>query len=116
MVPSGNGDHPMTKLSDTQAVILSAASQRDDGAVLPLPEAPKIKGGAVDEDGLFGVTRAGWRPDRPDACNEPFVPLLWLKVRELLGRVPEGSTARFVKDGTLPGEAQGGDPAYRLAS
>jgi hypothetical protein len=37
----------MTKLSDTQAVILSAASQREDGAVLPLPETLKIKGGAV---------------------------------------------------------------------
>jgi hypothetical protein len=49
MVPSGNGDHSMTKLSDTQAVILSAASQRDDGAVLPLPETLKIKGGAVDK-------------------------------------------------------------------
>jgi hypothetical protein len=48
MVLSANGDHPMTKLSDTQAVILSAASQRDDGAVLPLPETLKIKGGAVD--------------------------------------------------------------------
>jgi Protein of unknown function (DUF3489) len=39
----------MTKLSDTQTVILSAASQRDDGAVLPLPESLKIKGGAVDK-------------------------------------------------------------------
>jgi hypothetical protein len=39
----------MTKLSDTQAVILSAASQRADGAVLPLPETLKIKGGAVDK-------------------------------------------------------------------
>jgi Protein of unknown function (DUF3489) len=39
----------MTKLSDTQAVILRAASQRDDGAVLPLPETLKIKGGAVDK-------------------------------------------------------------------
>jgi hypothetical protein len=39
----------MTKLSDTQAVILSAASQREDGAVLPLPETLKIKGGAVDK-------------------------------------------------------------------
>ena len=37
----------MTKLSDSQAVILSAAAQRDDGAVLPLPETLKIKGGAV---------------------------------------------------------------------
>jgi hypothetical protein len=44
---SGNGDHPMTKLTDTQAVILSSASQRDDGAVLPLPEALKLTGGAL---------------------------------------------------------------------
>jgi DNA-binding MarR family transcriptional regulator len=39
----------MSKLSDTQAVILSAASQRDDGTVLPLPESLKIKGGAVQK-------------------------------------------------------------------
>ena len=37
MVLSDNGDHPMTKLSDTQLVILSAAAQRDDLSVLPLP-------------------------------------------------------------------------------
>jgi hypothetical protein len=59
----------------------------------------------MNEDGVFGVTRAGWRPDLPDVRHEPFIPLLWLKVHELLGRVPEGSTARFVKDGTLPGDA-----------
>jgi hypothetical protein len=56
MVLSDNADHPMTKLSDTQAVILSAASQRDDGAVLPLPETLKIKGGAVDK--VLGSLRA----------------------------------------------------------
>jgi hypothetical protein len=39
----------MTRLSDTQLVILSAAAQREDGAVLPLPENLKIKGGAVDK-------------------------------------------------------------------
>ena len=44
---SDDGDHPMTKLSDTQAVILSAASQRDDGAVLPLPETLRLTGGAL---------------------------------------------------------------------
>ena len=44
---SGDGDHPMTKLSDTQAVILSTASQRDDRAVLPLPETLKLTGGAL---------------------------------------------------------------------
>jgi hypothetical protein len=37
----------MTKLSDTQAVILSTASQRDDGAVLPLPDTLKLTGGAL---------------------------------------------------------------------
>jgi hypothetical protein len=70
----------------------------------------------INEDGVFGVSRAGWRPDLPDACRESFIPLLWLKVHELLGRVPAGSTARFVQDGTLPGEAQGGATVYRMAS
>jgi hypothetical protein len=70
----------------------------------------------INEDGVFGTSRAGWRPDLPDACDEPFIPLLWLKVHELLGRVPAGSTARFVKDGSLPGEAQGGATVYRMAS
>ena len=70
----------------------------------------------INEDGVFGVTRAGWRPDLPDACHERFIPLLWVKVHELLGRVPEGSTARFIQDGTLPGEAHGGATVYRMAS
>jgi hypothetical protein len=70
----------------------------------------------INEDGVFGVTRAGWRPDLPDACHEPFIPLLWLKLHELLGRVPAGCTARFVEDGTLPDETQGSATAYRLAS
>jgi hypothetical protein len=66
----------------------------------------------INEDGVFGVSRAGWRPDLPDACREPFIPLLWVKVHELLGRVHTGSTARLNQDGTLPAE-----PAvYRLAS
>jgi hypothetical protein len=66
----------------------------------------------INEDGLFTTSRAGWRPDLPDACREPFVPLLWLKVHELLGHVPRGSTARFIEDGTLPTDAA----VYRLAS
>ena len=56
----------------------------------------------INEDGVFGVTRAGSRPDLPDAHHERFVPLLWVKVHELLGRVPQGSSARFIEDGTLP--------------
>jgi Protein of unknown function (DUF3489) len=39
----------MSKLSDPQLVILRAAAQRDEGAVLPLPASLKIKGGAVDK-------------------------------------------------------------------
>ena len=35
----------MTKLSDTQAIILSAACARDDGLIFPITA--KIKGGAV---------------------------------------------------------------------
>ena len=56
----------------------------------------------LNQDAVFGSMREGWRPDLPDACREPFVPLLWLQVLELLDRVPRGSTARFREDGTLP--------------
>jgi hypothetical protein len=56
----------------------------------------------INHDAVFGSTRAGWHRDLPDACKAPFIPLLWLKVFELLGRVPAGSTARFFRDGTLP--------------
>jgi hypothetical protein len=37
----------MTKLSDTQLVILGAAAQRADFSVLPLPDSLKLKGGAL---------------------------------------------------------------------
>ena len=68
LVLSEEGDHPMTRLSDTQLVILSAAAQRDDGAVLPLPETLKLKGGALDKV-LGSLTDRG--PDRcdPDAAR-----------------------------------------------
>ena len=56
----------------------------------------------INEDGVFGSRRGGWRPDLPDACAEPFIPVLWIRVLELLGRVPKGSTAQFREDGTLP--------------
>jgi hypothetical protein len=56
----------------------------------------------INHDAVFGSTREDWRPDLPGACTEPFVPLLWLHILELLRRVPEGSTARFLQDGVLP--------------
>ena len=70
----------------------------------------------INEDGVFGVSRAGGRPDLPDAHHEPFIPLLWVKVHELLVRVPTGSTERFIQDGTLPEEARPTASGYRLAS
>jgi hypothetical protein len=69
----------------------------------------------INDDGVFGSTRKGWHPDLPDACKEPFIPLLWLKVLELLGRVPEGSTARFLRNGALPGDTQHGATLHRFA-
>jgi hypothetical protein len=70
----------------------------------------------INEDAVFGTGVAGWRLDLPDAIRGPFIPLLWLKVHELLGRVPKGSTARFIKSGTLPGEAHSAATGYRMAS
>ena len=28
----------------------------------------------INDDGVFGSRREGWRPDLPDACAEPFIP------------------------------------------
>jgi hypothetical protein len=56
----------------------------------------------INEDGVFGTSRAGWHADLPDAYAELFIPVLWVRVLELLGRVPRGSTARFMESGALP--------------
>jgi hypothetical protein len=42
--------------------------------------------------------------------------VLWLQVLELLARVPHGSTARFLEDGTLPDDANSNPSDYRIAS
>ena len=70
----------------------------------------------INEDGVFGTSREGWHPDLPDAGHQPFIPLLWIRVLELLGRVPGGSTARFVEDGTLPDDVQHSATIDRIAS
>jgi len=44
-VRSPEGTSPMTKLSDTQLVILNAACKRGNGRILPLPD--RLKGGAA---------------------------------------------------------------------
>jgi hypothetical protein len=77
MVLSENGDHPMTRLSDTQLVILSAAAQRDDLSVLPLPDSLTLKGGALNKvmdslrnRGLIRVLGGDGGPERVVITSE----------------------------------------------
>jgi hypothetical protein len=71
---SGDGDQTMTKLTDTQSVILSAASQRDDGAVLPLPETLKLTGGALTKV-LGSLEAKGLIEHRGTPCGDDPPPL-----------------------------------------
>jgi Protein of unknown function (DUF3489) len=77
MVLSANGDHPMTKLSETQLVILSAAAQRADLSVLPLPDSLNLKGGALSKvmdslrnRGLIRVLGGDGGPERVVITSE----------------------------------------------
>ena len=58
----------MPKLTDTQLVILSAAAQRQDRAVLPLSKSLKIKGGAVTKT-LEGLRKKGLLNEKPAVRN-----------------------------------------------
>jgi hypothetical protein len=77
MVLSADGDHPMPKLSDTQLVILSAAAQRADLSVLPLPDSLTLKGGALNKvmdslrnRGLIRVLGGDGGPERVVITSE----------------------------------------------
>ena len=77
MVLSDGGDPPVTKLSDTQLVILSAAAQRDDLSVLPLPDSLTLKGGALNKvmdslrnRGLIRVIGGDGGPERVVITSE----------------------------------------------
>jgi hypothetical protein len=110
----------MTKLSDTQAVILSAASQREDGAVLPLPETLKIRGGAVDR--VLGSLRAksliehrgSRRGDNPPPLRITRAGLEAIGIEpEDAGDVWRGATerARLADAADVEGRARPGAPA-----
>jgi hypothetical protein len=93
--------------AEAEAVLAEQGVTRADVdralAVLERSEGVRVRSiVGINHDAVFGSTREGWHPGLPDACREPFVPLLWIKIQELLGHVPEGSTARFLADGTLP--------------
>jgi predicted ArsR family transcriptional regulator len=77
MVLSADGDHPMTRLSDTQLVILTAAAQRADLSVLPLPDSLTLKGGALNKvmdslrnRGLIRVIGGDGGPERVVITSE----------------------------------------------
>jgi hypothetical protein len=59
----------MTKLTDTQRVILSAAANRRDGATLPLPKSLKAKGGALAA-ALEGLRQKGLLEERSAARDD----------------------------------------------
>jgi hypothetical protein len=67
----------MTRLSDTQLVILSTAAQRDDLSVLPLPDGLTLKGGALNKvmdslrnRGLIRVLGGDGGPERVVITSE----------------------------------------------
>jgi DNA-binding MarR family transcriptional regulator len=58
----------MSKLTDTQLVILSTAGQRDDGTVLPLPKSLKLHGGALNHV-LKNLLKKGLLDEQPGGNN-----------------------------------------------
>jgi len=108
MVLSADGDHPMTRLSDTQLVILGAAAQRADLSVLPLPETLKLKGGALAKvmdslrnKGLIRVIETDGRPQRVVLTSEGMAAVGVERQDE--DGAPEGVTVAAT--GATPAEA-----------
>jgi hypothetical protein len=102
---SADGDDPMTKLSDTQAVILSTASQRSDGAVLPLPETLKLTGGALTK--VFGSLKAKGLIDHQGAPRGDELPPLRITRAglEAIGVQPEDTGSTSVPATDAPHDA-----------
>ena len=106
----------MTKLSDTQAVILSAASQRDDGAVLPLPEDLKVKGGAVNK--VLGSLKAKALIDHQGTPRGDDPPPLCITRAGLqaIGVEPEGEAPAGTATSEAPGAEGQAEPTERGAA
>ena len=60
----------MSKLTDTQLVILSAASQRKDGTLLPFPKSIKLNKGALSSV-LNSLLKQGLIKEQPAKVGEP---------------------------------------------
>jgi hypothetical protein len=98
----------MTRLSDTQLVTLTAAAQRADLSVLPLPETLKLRGGALNRvmdslrsKGLIRVIETDGRPQRVVLTSEGMAAIG--VEREDEDRAPDGATEAIT--GATPAEA-----------
>jgi hypothetical protein len=88
MVPAlaTEGNLPMTKLSDTQVIVLSAAAQRPDGNVLPLPGS--LRGGAAAKVVAALLARGLIREHIVDSPRkaDPALNTIWRNLPEPDGR------------------------------
>jgi predicted ArsR family transcriptional regulator len=98
----------MTRLSDTQLVILGAAAQRADLSVLPLPDSLTLKGGALNKvmdslrnRGLLRVIEIDGRPQRVVLTSEGMAAIG-------VEREDEGPTTAPAEADTGPTPADGG--------
>ena len=90
----------MTRLSDTQLVILGAAAQRADLSVLPLPDSLKLKGGALAKvmdalrnRGMIRVIGADGGPERVVITSEGMAALGLESDNDAPTGAPEAATA-----------------------
>jgi Protein of unknown function (DUF3489) len=130
----------MTKLSDTQLVILGAAAQRPDLSVLPLPDSLKLKGGALTKvmhslrnRGLIRVLDTDGGPERVVITSEGMAAIDveqiaaatgWLRhtirgaisgaLKKKLGLMVEATRTREV--GPNQTGAKGSATVYRIVS
>ncbi len=100
-------NHPMTRLSDTQTIILSAAASHETGRLLPVPDSVKARGATLERtlaalvrrgfavETIANATDAVWRTD-PDGQ------------RIGLAITDEGLAAIGVEPGDVPECGDGG--------
>lgn len=62
---------PTVKLSDTQLVVLSAAAQRPDGSLLPLPDSLATKGAALNRVMIEILCKRKLAEERPTIKGSP---------------------------------------------
>jgi hypothetical protein len=98
----------MPKLTDTQLVILSAAAQRDDGALLPTPKGLEIEPRSVTRvfGGLLKKGLAAEQPAPPDGPawretgnGQRFMPVISPAGLDAIGVEPEGGAPATGKGG-----------------